>query len=214
LDDPDASIEELSSRLIELLVDKRKLSDEGPGYINRRHQAINEGLVNCLILIMLEAIDTHEWCIPAPLMMLLRDRLCGPDPDLRRAYLSRPARSLAIRVISLEGDEISVRELAAITGVSKNTANRWLHDEDFKREVEEDRRDRAAEEEHSKSFVQSMQVRFSEACDMDALAVAWNKHVKFIEPLLPFWAQDECRIMFKHRQQEIANETNLQIVDR
>jgi len=206
LDDPDASVEELSCRLIELLVDKRKLPNGEAGYINRRHKAVNDGLVDCLILIMLEAIDTHEYCIPAPLMMLLRDRLCGPDPDLRQAYLSYPARSLAIRVLSLEKDKISVRELAAITGVSKNTANRWLHDEDFKREVEKERRENAAEDERSKSFVQSMQVRFNEACDMDALAAAWSKHVGFIEPLLPFWAQDECLRMFKHRQQEIANE--------
>src|SRR5258708_8258024 len=70
---------------------------DGPGHIEKRRGAISDPMVNFLIATMLEALDWHEetFRVPASLIVLIREQLCGSNPDLYEAYLSREKRKRA-----------------------------------------------------------------------------------------------------------------------
>jgi len=141
LDASEPAIDELSLRLMECLVARGKLSDTGPGHIEQRRNAISDTLINYLIVIMLEAMEWNESnpiVVPSSLIVLIRDRLCGEFPDLRKTYLSREARDRAALLVAnrFRPDEtLSVRKLAALAGTSRGTAARWLADPEFQHHV-------------------------------------------------------------------------------
>jgi len=142
LDAHEPSIDELSLCLMERLIAKNKLPTDGPGYLERRRSAISEAMVNYLIAVMLEALDwNHEKVrVPASLIVLIRDRLCGTNPDLHTEYLSREHRQNAAitagQIFDGRGETISVRKLAKALTVPPSTAARWLADEEFLRWIE------------------------------------------------------------------------------
>jgi hypothetical protein len=151
LDAYEPDIDELSLRLMECLVARDKLPNEGPGHITRRRNAISDTLIAYLIAMMLEAIEwnkSNPIVIPSSLIVLIRDRLCGPSPDLRKEYISwqvrRHAASLAAQYFRAD-EKISVRKLAKLTHVGRSTAQRWLDDPKFHHSVESARRRQAGE---------------------------------------------------------------------
>jgi hypothetical protein len=81
-------IDQLSLRLMECLVARDKLPRGGQGHIERRRQAISDALVDYLIVTMLEATEKSSMVIPSSLIVLIRDRLCGPNPDWARSSRS------------------------------------------------------------------------------------------------------------------------------
>ena len=74
---------------------------------------------------------------PASLILLIRERLCGSNPDLHQSYLTRERFRQAVFNAGLNfpqtGKPISIRKLAAAAGVSRATAARWRAHEDFPR---------------------------------------------------------------------------------
>src|SRR5262245_6177208 len=124
LDAYEPDIDEVCLRLLELLEAKHNLPKEGVGFIEERRKAISDATVNYLIVEMFEAIDRcGRWiCIPASLVVLLREQLCGSNPDVHQLYLTeqrfRNAASIAERHFQRTGEQISVRDLAAAAGVS------------------------------------------------------------------------------------------------
>jgi hypothetical protein len=127
-------IDELSLRLMECLVAKDKLPKSGPGYIEKRHQAIGDALVDYLIVTMLEAMEwnkSNPIVIPPSLIVLIRDRLCGPSPDwdkLIRSKLEQENAAFLAAQHFKPGEKISYGKLARLAGVSPSTAARWLAD--------------------------------------------------------------------------------------
>jgi hypothetical protein len=151
LDAYEPDIDELSLRLMECLVARSKLPKEGPGHITRRQNAISDTIVAYLIAMMLEAIEwnkSNPIVIPSSLIVLIRDRLCGASPDLRKEYLSwqrrKDAASLAAQHFRAE-ERITVRKLVKLTHVGRSTAQRWLDDPKFHHSVESARRRQAGE---------------------------------------------------------------------
>ena len=136
-DEPD--IDALCLQVLELLVTRGKLPKEGPGFIEKRRKAISDATINYLIVEILEAIDRRgdSIRIPASLVVLIREQLCGSNPDLQQQYLAgerfRNAASIAKGHFQRTGERISVRKLAAAAGVSRGTAERWLADKHFQR---------------------------------------------------------------------------------
>ena len=136
-------MDELALRLMECLVAKKKLPKSGPGHLQMRRDAISEALVDYLIVMMLEATEWNKENapnhIPSSLIVLIRERLRGAWPDLRKEYLSSQAREnaahLAARYFKF-GETISARKLEALTGRSRMTASRWLKDPKFKESLE------------------------------------------------------------------------------
>jgi len=150
MDSFEPDIDELSLRLMELLVTRDKLPKSGPGHIEKRRDAISDTLVNYLIADMLEAIESYKRpvLIPASLVVLIRDRLCGPDPDLRREIrASEKKKELKMNIVRAShaalsrGEEISIRKLAKIVGASKNIVARVFADPDYKSWINQVRQD-------------------------------------------------------------------------
>jgi hypothetical protein len=155
LDAKEPGIDALCLRLLELLVSKDKLPKEGPGFIEKRRKAISDTTINYLIIEILEAVERcgRSIHIPASLVVLIREQLCGSNPDLHQQYLSRERLRNAAFSAGLHfqqtGKPISVRKLAATAGVSRGTAERWRAHKDFQSSFEHGRRYAA-----SKDFVQ------------------------------------------------------------
>jgi hypothetical protein len=86
-------MDELSLRLMECLVAREKLPKGAPGHLDMRRDAISDALVDYLIVMMLEATEWNKQTapnqIPSSLIVLIRERLRGAWPDLRKKYLSR-----------------------------------------------------------------------------------------------------------------------------
>src|SRR5262245_28667373 len=89
------SLDELSLQLMERLVARDKLPKSGPGYIEKRRQAISDSLVDYAVALMLETMEGKRIVIPPSLIVLIRDRLCGPDPDLAQFCRSGDDRATA-----------------------------------------------------------------------------------------------------------------------
>jgi hypothetical protein len=141
LDADEGAIDALCLQLLELLVARDKLPKDGPGHIEERRNAISDATVNYLIVTMLEATDWNERevLVPASLVVLIRHQLCGPNPDLYAAYRSKIARQNAALFIGqrLEpGEKLSINTLAAMTGIPRATAARWLADPKFQSTLE------------------------------------------------------------------------------
>ena len=106
--------------------------------------AISDSFVNYLIAMMLEAIEWNRAdrvVIPSSLILLIRDRLCGPMPGLRKSYVADIKRDRATMIaaeLSLSKN-LSVRNLARLAGVKKTTASGWLSDPRFTEQMERDK---------------------------------------------------------------------------
>jgi len=140
-DEPD--IDAVCLRLLELLEARRNLPKEGVGFIEERRKAISDATVNYLIVEMFEAIDRcGSWIrIPASLVVLLREQLCGSNPDVHQLYLTQQRfRQAAFNAGLNFQHKPSVRKLAAAAGVSRGTAQRWLADKHFQRLFDDGRR--------------------------------------------------------------------------
>jgi hypothetical protein len=88
---------------------------------------------------MLEALDRRGELVrlPASMVVLIREQLCGSRPDLLQTYRSRQqlhnAAAFAGQYCHYTNKPISVRRLAATGNVGRSTAARWLEDKDFQR---------------------------------------------------------------------------------
>jgi hypothetical protein len=139
LDGNEPGVDELCLRLLELIASKDKLPKEGPGFIAKRRQAISDATINYFIVETLEGFERRNdpVRIPASLILLIRERLCGSNPDLHQSYLSRERFRQAVFYAGLNfpqtGKPISIRKLAAAAGVSRATAARWRAHKDFSR---------------------------------------------------------------------------------
>jgi hypothetical protein len=137
LDADEPAIDELSLRLMECLVARDKLPKSGPGYLEKRRQAIGDALVDYLIVMMLEAMEwnkSNPIVIPPSLIVLIRDRLCGPNPDWARFVRSQEEQENAAFLAAQRfkpGEKITSRKFADRVGVTRSTAARWLADPVF-----------------------------------------------------------------------------------
>jgi hypothetical protein len=129
------SIDALSLRLLERLIARGKLPKDGPGHIEKRRNAISDTTVNYLISVMLESMlwNDAQVRMPTSLIVLIREQLCGRNPDLYKEYLLKGKRrdSATAAAKCFPQGKISVRKLAAALNVSRGTAARWLTDREF-----------------------------------------------------------------------------------
>jgi hypothetical protein len=139
LDADEHSIDALSLCLMECLIARSELPKHGPGHIAKRREAISDTTINYLIAHMLEALDYNDAMvrIPGSLVVLIRQQLCGLNPDLHNEYLLRAARQDAAIAAGQHFHQtkktLSIRKLANMLRVSRSMASRWLKDKEFLR---------------------------------------------------------------------------------
>lgn len=137
LDAYEPALDELSLRLMECIVSREKLPKSGPGHIEMRRKAIGDALVDYLIVVMLEAMEwnkSNPIVIPPSLIVLIRYRLCGANPDWLQYQRTRQEQENAAFLAAQffkAGEKISSRQFADRVGISRSTAMRWLADPSF-----------------------------------------------------------------------------------
>lgn len=137
--DPDA-ISELSLQLMEKMIGAKELAKSGQTHLARRGLAVPDKLINWLIACMLDALSwTDELYIPRDLIVLIRERLGGSNPEYVQASHAHQMRSDAISAggqLLARGVKPSFRMLAEAFGVAPSTVKRWFPNGEFMQEVE------------------------------------------------------------------------------
>lgn len=137
--DPEA-ISELSLQIMEKIIEARSLANAGQTHLTRRGLAIPDKLVNWLVACMLDALSWNDdLYIPRDLIVLIRERLGGSNPEYEQASDAHLKRSAAITIggqLKARGIKPSFRMLAGVLNVSPSTVMRWFPDGDFEEEIE------------------------------------------------------------------------------
>lgn len=137
--DPEA-IGELSLQLMEKMIEAKDLAKNGKTHLARRGLAVPDKLINWLIACMLDALSWNDdLYIPRDLIVLIRERLGGSNPEYEQASHAHEMRWAAITIggqLQARGIKPSFRMLAGILNVAPSTVKRWFPNGDFKEEVE------------------------------------------------------------------------------
>lgn len=137
--DPEA-ISELSLQIMERMIEAGDLAKAGQTHLTRRGLAIPDKLVNWLINCMLDGLSWNDDLhIPRDLIVLIRERLGGSNPEYEQASDAHQQRRAAIIIggqLKAKGIKPSFRMLAKFLDVSPSTVMRWFPDGDFEEEIE------------------------------------------------------------------------------
>ncbi len=137
--DPEA-ISELSLQIMEKMIEAKNLAKAGGTHLTRRGLAVPDKLVNWLIACMMDALSWNDdLYIPRDLIVLIRERLGGSNPEYEQASHAHQKRSAAITIggqLKARGIKPSFRMLAGTLNVSPSTVMRWFPDGEFEQEVE------------------------------------------------------------------------------
>ncbi len=138
--DPEA-VSELSLQLLEKMIEAKTLLKNGETHIGRRGLAIPDRLIDWLIKCMLDAMSwSDDLYIPRDLIVLLRERLGGSNPQYEQATEANEMRQRAAVVggqIMARGETPSFRQLGRILGVAASTVKRWFPEGDFLQQAEQ-----------------------------------------------------------------------------
>ena len=138
LDGNDHQIDELCLRLMEKLVERHALVTSGKSHVQTTWQAIPDSLIDYLAISMLEACEAHDLSPPPALVVLLRDRLGGPNPARRKQNMIDQNRTVAIWMaaqILSNGEKTSIRKIAKAMGLEASTVSRWFKKGELEQEA-------------------------------------------------------------------------------
>lgn len=136
LDGDEQEMSRLAFMLCERLADRRQLERDGASHVQRRRQGISDGLLDYLAIAMLETCATDQLPPPFPLFVLLRERLVGTNPHLRRQSFQKLRVRDAICAGALmlkRGETPSIRAIAKVLGLEASTVSRWFPAGDFEK---------------------------------------------------------------------------------
>lgn len=139
LDGNDHQIDELCLRLMEKLVERQALEESGKSHVQTTGKAIPDSLIDYLAISMLEACEAHDLSPPPALVVLIRERLGGPNPARHKQNLIDKNRKQAIWMAAqrrLSGKSISVRQIAKKMGLEASTVSRWFKLGELEHEAE------------------------------------------------------------------------------
>jgi hypothetical protein len=134
------NIDRLVLRIMECLIERDQIEKSGSAHVQSRKIAISDSLVNFLIVAMLE---TFEDSIPPSLIVLIRERLCGSNPDRYKEHLQVQRRrdAIAIAAIKFPKGKVSIRKLAKILDVEPSTISRAFPGGSFQKELDKFRQE-------------------------------------------------------------------------
>jgi len=137
--DPQA-ISELSLQIMEKMIEARNLAKSGKTHLIRRGSAIPDKLIHWLISCMLDSLSWNDDLhIPRDLIVLIRERLGGSNPEYEQAADTHERRYAAIQIggqLKARGITPSFRAIARILSVSPSTVMRWFPNGEFEQEIE------------------------------------------------------------------------------
>ncbi len=139
MDADSEAITELSLQIMEKMILSKARSRAGETHLSRRGLVVPDKLINWLIAYMMEGLSWNDnLYIPRDLIVLIRERLSGSNPEYKHAALAHEMRGHAITIggqLMARGVMPTFRMLARILGVAPSTVKRWFPAGDFVREV-------------------------------------------------------------------------------
>jgi len=140
MDADQEAISELSLQLMEKLIEAKALSKKGKSHLARRGLAVPDKLINWLITCMLDSLSWNDHLhIPRDLIVLIRERLGGSNPEYEKTSNAHQMRWAALTIggqLQARGINPSFRMLAGILNVAPSTVKRWFPNGEFTVEVE------------------------------------------------------------------------------
>jgi hypothetical protein len=136
--DPDA-ISEISLRLMEKIIEARRLTKSGKSQLIRRGLAVPDKLIDWIITCSLDALSWNdELYIPRDLIVLIRERLGGSNTEYEQASHAHEQKRNAAMVggqLKAQGVTPTFKQLGEIFGVAPSTVKRWFAPGEFQSEV-------------------------------------------------------------------------------
>ncbi len=134
--DPSA-ISEMSLILMDKIIEAKALAKKGETHLVRRGLAIPDKLIDWIICCSLDAFSWHdELHIPRDLIVLIRERLGGSNPEYEQASKAHEMKGNAAFVagqLKAQGDNPTFKMLAEVFGVSPSTVKRWFGPGEFEK---------------------------------------------------------------------------------
>ena len=134
------AISEISLFLMEKIIEARTLSRAGESQLSRRGRAIPDKLVDWLINCSLEALSWNDDLhIPRDLIVLIRERLGGSNPEYRQAAIAHEKKGNAALIagqLKARGIKPTYKLLGSALDVAPSTVKRWFQPGEFEREAE------------------------------------------------------------------------------
>jgi hypothetical protein len=133
------AIDELSLKLMEKIIERRKIEKKGQTQLQRRRVGISDAFINYMVVTMLESVERNNLNVGSSLFVLMRERLGGPDPIHHKSFMREEGRWQAIAAgaeLLQNGTEPSVRAVARKLGVQPSTVSRWFPADDLRIQAE------------------------------------------------------------------------------
>jgi hypothetical protein len=137
--EPDA-ISEISLQLMEKITEARNLTKAGETQLIRRGLAVPDKLIDWLIACSFDALSWYDRLyIPRDLIVLIRERLGGSNPEYNQASRAHELRGHAVNIgghLEAQGVTPTFKMLGEILGVAPSTVKRWFGPGEFERETD------------------------------------------------------------------------------
>jgi hypothetical protein len=132
------AIEEISLRIMELITEAKALERTGETQIVSRGRAIPDKLIDWVICCSLDALSWNdELTIPRDLIVLIRERLGGPNPQYEQEGQIRKSKSDAAIIagqLKARGITPTFKIVGGALKVAPSTVMRWFGPGEFERE--------------------------------------------------------------------------------
>jgi len=134
------AINKIALQLIEKIVERRRLQKKGRTHLVRRGLTIPDNLIDWIIN---SALDSLSWndklTIPRDLIILIRERLGGPNSEYRKGAQTYHLKSNAALVagqLKARGIKPTYKMLGEFMKVAPSTVKRWFAPGEFERETD------------------------------------------------------------------------------
>jgi hypothetical protein len=132
-------MDDLCIKLLEGLIERKQLAANGETHLASRSEAISDALINHLIVSMLEVLQEYDLAPRQSLILLVRDRLGGPQTAIMKNAGKRAGRQRALWLafqMRRKGEQPTIRAIAKKMDVEPSTISRWFEGENFGERVE------------------------------------------------------------------------------
>jgi hypothetical protein len=133
-------ISELCLQLLEQMIEARRRAKLGDTHLSSRGVVVPDKLINWLVAVMLDSLSwNNDLHIPRDLIVLIRERTMGSNPDYKLELKVQRERQNAILIggqLIARGESASLTRVAEILGIAPSTVHRWFPEKDFSQQAE------------------------------------------------------------------------------
>ena len=140
LDATPSAVQQVSTRIIQLLIDRQRLLNDGQTHVVSRQKAISDETVNHLIAVLLDAQSwSGSMTLTPELIVLIRHQLGTDNSPIAEKTEKHQMRKRCVWVagqLKAMGQPYSMRSVAKILNLAPSTISRWYSDAEFQASAE------------------------------------------------------------------------------